>query len=183
MNQSQPSSRGVLYNIVCASSAAAHAPDFASFARSNGWDVWVIATPQAHHFLDVAFLEDVTGHPVYSEYRRPEDPHTLPQADAIVVLPATFNTINKWALGIADTLALGLLCECIGLGIPILAVPRGLYSLDRHPAFSKSVEILQECGVRVLYQPELYSPSNRVPDPVILDSLDQILAERQNEAH
>jgi hypothetical protein len=30
-------------------------------------------------------------------------------------------------------------------------------------------------------KPERYSPSNRVPDPVILDSFDQLLAEKQNE--
>jgi Flavoprotein len=34
--------------------------------------------------------------------------------DAIIVAPATFNTINKWAVGISDTLALGLLTEAIG---------------------------------------------------------------------
>jgi flavoprotein len=35
-----------------------------------------------------------------------------------VVAPATFNTINKWAQGISDTLALGLLNEATGLGLP-----------------------------------------------------------------
>jgi hypothetical protein len=35
----------------------------------------------------------------------------LPPADAIAVAPATYNTINKWAAGISDTLALGILCE------------------------------------------------------------------------
>ena len=30
----------------------------------------------------------------------------LPEPDAIIVAPATFNTINKWAAGIADTLRL-----------------------------------------------------------------------------
>jgi len=34
------------------------------------------------------------------------------------VAPATFNTVNKWAAGISDTLALGILCEAYGMGIP-----------------------------------------------------------------
>jgi Flavoprotein. len=42
---------------------------------------------------------------------------------AVVVAPATFNTVNKWAAGITDTFATGLLCELTGLGVPILAVP------------------------------------------------------------
>lgn len=32
----------------------------------------------------------------------------LPPADAFVVALATFNMVNKWALGISDTLTLGL---------------------------------------------------------------------------
>lgn len=40
----------------------------------------------------------------------------MPPADAIAVASATFNTINKWAAGISDTLALGILCEAYGFG-------------------------------------------------------------------
>ena len=81
-------------------------------------------------------IEQLTEHPVRSEYKHPEDPDVLPRANAIVVFPATFNTLNKWALGITDTLALGLLCEYTGLHMPILAIP-GVHSssgLDTHPA-------------------------------------------------
>ena len=41
----------------------------------------------------------------------------------MIVAPATFNTINKWAAGISDTLALGLLTEAIGKKIPVVALP------------------------------------------------------------
>lgn len=44
-----------------------------------------------------------------SDYKRPEDPDVLPRADAVVVFPATFNTLNKWALGITDTPYVALL--------------------------------------------------------------------------
>jgi flavoprotein len=30
----------------------------------------------------------------------PDEPDELPAADAVVVAPATFNTVNKWAAGI-----------------------------------------------------------------------------------
>src|SRR5215510_10655650 len=58
----------------------------------------------------------------------------LPPATAFAAAPATFNTINKWAAGISDTLALGLLNEAIGLGLPIVAVPWPNAALARHPA-------------------------------------------------
>ena len=76
----------------------------------------VIAAPDGMKFLDALRLAELTGHPVRSQYKQPDEPDVLPPADAFVVAPATFNTINKWALGISDTLALGLLNEATGLG-------------------------------------------------------------------
>jgi phosphopantothenoylcysteine synthetase/decarboxylase len=90
-----------------------------------------------------------------------------------LVVPATFNTINKWVLGIGDTLALSILCESLGRHIPIVAVPYLKNELAYHPAFSRSITTLREWGVRVLYEPEKYPPSNKVPWNVILDELHQ----------
>ncbi len=122
-----------------------------------------------------------------SEYKRPEEPDILPRADAIVVFPATFNTINKWASGISDTLALGILCEYTGLKMPVIAVPcfRTGGGLDGHPAFFRSLQMLREYGVRVLYEPEKYPPKNQVPPDVILTVLNEIIREyvqRRNKA-
>jgi flavoprotein len=84
----------------------------------------------------------------------PDEPDELPPADAVVVAPATFNTVNKWAAGITDTLATGLLCELTGLGVPIVAVPLVKEALARHVAFGRSREVLNEMGVRVLFDPQ-----------------------------
>src|ERR1039457_6548509 len=82
--------------------------------------------------------------------RIPDEPDELPSADAVVVAPATFNTVNKWAAGITDTFATGLLCELTGLGVPIVAVPLVKDALARHVAFGRSLEVLRGMGVRVL---------------------------------
>ena len=171
-----PHFRGVLYNITCAASSATLVPNFVVQAQASGWDVCVITTPQGTMFIDIPQLEQLTKHPVRSEYKRPEEPDVLPRADAIVVFPATFNTINKWALGISDTLALGLLCEYMGLKMPIVAIPCVLTDsgLDSHPAFPRSIAQLREYGVHVLYEPEKYPPKNEVPWNVILDELHRI---------
>ena len=102
-------------------------------------------------------LAELTGHPVRDDYKRPEDPDVLPfPPDAFVVAPATFNTINKWANGISDTLALGLLNEGLAAGQPIAAVPNPNITLAKHPAFARSVAFLRENGVRVLFDPGTY---------------------------
>jgi phosphopantothenoylcysteine synthetase/decarboxylase len=74
----------------------------------------------------------------------------LPPADAFAAAPATFNTVNKWAAGISDTLALGLLNEATGLALPIVTVPWPNAALARHPAFGRSISTLRGCGVRVI---------------------------------
>ena len=174
-------SKGVLYNIVCASSSAPLAENFVKEAQEQGWLVCVITTPEGTKFFDLPRLAELTGYPVRSEYKRPEEPDILPRADAIVVFPATFNTINKWALGISDTLATGILCEYTGLKMPIVAVPcfRTGGGLDMHPAFQRSVRMLRRYGVCVLYRPELYPPKNRIPPEVILGELDELIYQRK----
>lgn len=165
--------KDILYLIACASPTIELVPNFIKKAQEAGWDVCVIVTPQATKFVDLTQLEQLTGYPVRSEYKRPEEPDVLPRADAIVVFPATFNTLNKWAVGISDTLAVGLLCEYMGLQLPVVAVP-GILSnsgLDTHPALHKSIGFLRECGVHVIYEPETYPPKNQVPAEVILSAL------------
>ncbi|WP_436781612.1 hypothetical protein [Streptomyces sp. URMC 126] len=63
----------------------------------------------------------------------------------------TMNTANKWAAGIADTYALGLLAEAVGLGLPVAALPFWSTALDRHPATRRSLDVLRATGVRVVY--------------------------------
>jgi phosphopantothenoylcysteine synthetase/decarboxylase len=131
-------------------------------------------------FINVPLLEAQTGYPVRSEYKRPAEPDVLPKANAVIAFPATFNTINKWALGISDTLAVGILCEYTGYGAPILAVP-GVTTgsgLDTHPAFQRSLQQLREYGVRVLYSPDSYPPRNEVPCASILDELGRVTDNR-----
>ena len=187
MSDTASNVRGVLYIISCAASSATLVPNLVKQAQVAGWEVCVITTPQGTKFLDIPLLERLTGYPVRSEYKRPEEPDVLPRANALVVFPATFNTINKWALGISDTLALGLLCEFTGLKMPIVTVPcfRTGGGLDGHPAFFRSLQMLREYGVCVLYEPETYPPKNQVPPQVILEVLDETIqehAQRRNKA-
>jgi hypothetical protein len=48
----------VLYVVACGGPPAAELPDFVRFAREQGWDVCVIATPDGMKFLDAAGLAD-----------------------------------------------------------------------------------------------------------------------------
>jgi phosphopantothenoylcysteine synthetase/decarboxylase len=154
----EPGATRVLYLIVCASPRARHVGELVGRAQARGWTVCVVPTPQALKFIDRAALEQKTGFPVRSEYEQPGSADTLPTPDAMLVCPATFNTINKWAYGLADTLALALLTEAIGLGLPLVAAPALNSAQADHPAFERSVAALRAMGVTVLYGPGVYEP-------------------------
>ncbi len=174
--------RGILYLIACGSSAATDIVEPCVLtAQAAHWDVCVITTPNGKNFLNMPLLAQLTGHPVRSEYKLPDTPDLLPRAQAIIVYPATFRTINTWASGDSATLAVGLLCEYLGLGAPIVAVPciSTGSGLDRHPAFLENLKKLKAWGVRILYQPEQYPPRNAIPANVVLEELHNLISEQQ----
>ncbi len=149
-------SRKTLYAIVCAAPPASDVTRLIEAAQREAWDVCLLATPSAVKFIDPSELVKLTGHPVRSDYKQPDEPDALPAPDAIIVAPATVNSINKWAAGICDTLALGILVEAIGKKLPVVAMPFTNYAQAAHPAFDENIKKLRSWGVRVLYGPEIY---------------------------
>ncbi len=165
----------ILYLIVCAAPPAQQTTEVVPLLQAAGWDVCVIATPQASRWMNTEALTELSGHIVRTDYKLPGEADPLPKADAMLVMPATFNTINKWAQGIGDTLVTSLLCEALGRGSPpIVAVPCLKMDLVRHPIFSKSIALLRECGVHVLHEPERYPSPLMVPWNEILTTLHQV---------
>jgi phosphopantothenoylcysteine synthetase/decarboxylase len=141
-----------LYVVVCAAGIAADVGRLITAAQRREWHVGVIATPVAMNgFFDTAAVEAQTGRPIRSAWRRPGEPRPFPDPDAVVVAPATFNTVNKWAAGIADTLALATLSETAGLGIPVGVLPCVSDALAGHPAYQESLIRLRGMGVRFGY--------------------------------
>ena len=150
----------VLYVIACAAGAASELARLVDLAQQRNWDVHVIATPTAVGFLDIGGLEAQTGNGVRSEHRRPGagSARSLPRADAIIVAPATYNTINKWAVGISDNYALSVLAEAVGLEIPTVVLPFVNAALAAHPAFTHSVDVLRDARVAVVLGPGEFEP-------------------------
>jgi phosphopantothenoylcysteine decarboxylase len=139
-----------VYVIATSAPPVLHLDDLLVLLTGRGWDSYVILSPTAATWVDVHHLAEVSRHPVRVEPRRPQDPDPLPPADAIIAAPLTFNSLNKWAAGISDTLALGLLNEVLGLSLQVVAAPCVKNTLRRHPAYDASVKTLIAVGVKVL---------------------------------
>ncbi|WP_406077237.1 flavoprotein [Micromonospora sp. NBC_00858] len=141
--------RPVLYLVVCAAGPAEHIHELVDLLIADGWRVCLILSPTAAPRLNRAALEDKTGYLVRVEWRMPGDPEPHPPADAVLAAPVTFNTMAKWALGINDTLALGVLNESLGAGLPIVALPHVKAELAAHPAYGGHLAVLRGAGVVV----------------------------------
>ncbi|WP_236655467.1 flavoprotein [Streptacidiphilus carbonis] len=143
----------VLYLLACAAPPAQHLPTGITLAQQAGWDVCLILSPSAYSWQtqeELSDLEELTGHPVRYTYKRPGTEDVLPAPDAMLVAPATFNTLNKWAAGISDTLLLGLVTEAIGLQLPVVALPYLNAAQAAHGALDASVTFLRASGISVL---------------------------------
>lgn len=145
-----------LYLIACAAPPSRRLSVPIRAAQEAGWDVCVILTPDAYRWAtedaegEIEALRKLTGHPVRHRYKLPSQDDVLPPQDALLVAPLTSNTLNKWAAGISDTLALGLITEAIGLRLPIVALPHWNSAQNAHPAVAASVRTLRAAGVTVL---------------------------------
>ncbi|MFF9066248.1 flavoprotein [Streptomyces sp. NPDC014891] len=137
-------------------------------AQADGWDVCLGLTPTAARWLGASLdgLAVLTGHPVRWDYELPGRPDVWPQADAVLLAPATFNTINQWALGLTEKFVVGVLSESLGRRIPLVTMPCANSDYVQHPAFERSVETLREAGVTVLYGEGGFLP-NQPGSPVV----------------
>ena len=158
-----------LYLLACGAGPAADLGDLVTLAIADGWDVYAGTTPAGWDFIDPDKLAALTGHEVRRHYSGRTS--GWPPADAIVVAPATINTIDKFAAGIADCWALSVLTESMGHEVPIIFATNINPALGRHPQFRRNVEELRGWGVSVLWEPDTAPPVWMPPWPAIMDEL------------
>ncbi|HEX5541830.1 MAG TPA: flavoprotein [Micromonospora sp.] len=171
----------VLHLIVSGAQPATDLEPFIKNCQEVGWDIHIIATPAAMKLIDKDALTQVTGNMVHED-EQPQPLHPLPPANALAVAPADFDTINKWAYGNNDNLALRILNEAIGLSLPIVVVPIPDPALARHPALVESLGRLRRWGVTVVFNSALYTPLTADPgeepvDPFPWQAAEQVIAE------
>ncbi|MFC3499651.1 flavoprotein [Micromonospora krabiensis] len=146
---------GHLQIVVCGADPAAEVSKLVRAAQSQSWTAAVTATPSAMNFIEPQSLESLTGHPVRSTYQSsPGTRRSLPATDALVIAPATYNSINKIALGLADNYAMTSVAELIGRQVPTVIVPFVNAALAARAPFRHAVANLRDEGVRVLLGPD-----------------------------
>lgn len=119
----------------------------------DGFEVEVVATRSALKFVGEATLEGLTGRRVHTEVFAPGEYmkhiHLMRWADLVLLCPASANTINKLAAGLADDL-LSTLFLAHDFKKPYLIAPAMNSQMLQHPATRVSLETLHGWGLTVL---------------------------------
>ncbi len=119
----------------------------------NGFEVQTVVTSSSLQFIGKATLEGLTGKPVlvdqYEDGKMMSHINLMKWADLIILCPASANTINKMANGIADNLVTSLFLAH-SWDKPYLIAPAMNTAMYKHPATQESLNKLNGWGVDIL---------------------------------
>jgi phosphopantothenoylcysteine decarboxylase len=161
----------IAYLVLSGTTTAASAPALLGGLVGLGFTtVIAIPTPHAARVVAARDLADVAGARVVESYFdaaiRPRPPYGV-----VLFAPCSFNSLNKLAHGIADSLALSVVAEAIGRGTPVIVAPSLNQPLLDHPVARQSLLTLAGWGVTVV-PPEDHGRGPRLaPMETLLDTV------------
>ena len=128
--------------------------DLISRLVKRGISVQTVASAGALRFVGAATLEGLTGKPpftdLYQSGRTMDHIHLARWADAALLCPATANSLNRLAAGLADD-AIGALFLAWEIATkPYLIAPAMNATMWEHPATRTSRQRLGDYGARLL---------------------------------
>ena len=138
---------------VCGGIAAYKSADLVRRLRDAGAVVQVAMTENAQRFVGAQTFQALSGLPVRTSLWDAHAEQAMGHlelarwADAILVAPATANTIAKLAHGFADDLVATL---CLATTAPITLAPAMNHRMWLNPATQANVDILRSRGVRFI---------------------------------
>jgi phosphopantothenoylcysteine synthetase/decarboxylase len=162
---------GVAYLVLSGTSTAARCPELLRGLVGLGFtSVIAIPTPNASRVVAPRELADVAGAQVVQSYFdlaiRPRPPRGV-----VLFAPCSFNSLNKLAHGIADTLALSVVAEAIGRRTPVIVGPSLNAPLLAHPMAQASLRILPEWGVTIVPPVDEGEGPRLAPNAALLDAV------------
>ena len=143
-------------NIILGVSAGIAAYKSALLTRllvKNGAEVKVVMTEKAKEFITPLTMATLSKNPIMVDFYNPENGDWNSHvdlglwADAMVVAPATANTMGKMANAIADNL---LVTTYLSARCPVFVAPTMDLDMYLHPANQRNMKQLQEDGVHII---------------------------------
>jgi len=169
---------------ICGGIASYKAIELVSRLQQAGALVDVIMSERAEEFIRPLAFSTMSHRPVYTDLWEPSgraaETHIAlgEEAEALVIVPATANTLAKLAHGIADNM---LTAVALATRAPLVLAPAMHHHMYTHPATQANLAILRERGAYVI-EPEVGRLASgevgvgRLPDlPVLLGAISVVL--------
>lgn len=140
--------------------------------QKAGAEVRVILTPAATAFVQPLSFATLSQHEVFTDlWASSEDwtkhVHWGKWADALVIAPATTNTLAKMAQGLCDNALLATYLSCPA---PVYVAPAMDVDMARHPSLHRNLRTLEADGVEIIpaangYLASGYQGPGRMAEP------------------
>lgn len=138
---------------VTGSIAAYKAAELVRLMTKKDWDVSVVMTEAATHFVTELTFRTLSRRPVAVEmFPRsiewvPEHIACADRADLLCIAPCTANVAAKLAHGLADD---QLTCTALACKAPLVIAPAMNVNMWEHPATQANVKVLRDRGARIV---------------------------------
>jgi len=176
---------------ICGSIACYKAVELVSLLQQAGAIVDVIMSERADEFVRPLTFSSLSHRPVYSDLWEPSgraaETHIAlaEEAELLVVVPATANTIAKLTHGIADNM---LTAVALATKAPLLLAPAMHHNMYTHPTTQANIALLRERGAFIV-EPEVGRLASgevgmgRLPDTsVLLGAINVVLGRNSDLA-
>jgi phosphopantothenoylcysteine decarboxylase/phosphopantothenate--cysteine ligase len=136
---------------VTGSIAAVKTVELAHELRREGASVRAVTTPSATGILHPWALQFATGHPPVTEITGAVEHVDLcgreGWADALLIAPATANTVGKVAAAVDDTPVTTCATTALGAGVPVVVAPAMHEPMYDHPGVLDAIDRVESWGV------------------------------------
>jgi phosphopantothenoylcysteine synthetase/decarboxylase len=161
----------VAYLVLSGTTTSARCPELLRELVGLGFGtVIALPTPNASRVIAPREMADIAGVQVVESYFdlaiRPRPPRGV-----VLFAPCSFNSLNKLAHGIADSLALSVVAEAIGRSTPVIVGPSLNAPLLAHPVARASLKKLIAWGVTIVPPVDEGEGPRLAPSGVLIDAV------------
>jgi phosphopantothenoylcysteine synthetase/decarboxylase len=161
----------IAYLVLSGTSTAARCPEILHGLVGLGFSTIIaLPTPNAARVVAPRELADVEGVQVVQSYFdlaiRPRPPRGV-----VLFAPCSFNSLNKLAHGVADSLALSVVAEAIGRATPVIVGPSLNAPLLNHPEARAPLKKLPSWGVTIVPPVDEGEGPRLAPSAALLDAV------------
>jgi phosphopantothenoylcysteine decarboxylase/phosphopantothenate--cysteine ligase len=173
---------------VCGGVAAYKSAELVRALQKQAFDVQVVMTEAAQRFIQPLTFASLTGKKVLTNLWTEPESGTADlvsaiehidaaiTTDALVVAPATANTLAKFAHGIADDF---LSTMYLATTVPVIVAPAMNVNMWQHPATQANIALLESRGVTIVSPASGYLACGMTGDGRLADT-EAIVAEVLN---